>query len=72
MGSYGAYPKGTWTSLAAVLLILTSSVVLITPTVGATPGDLMAPVYSDGDWWNYTVDGPLELPTKIDEFVVDL
>jgi len=71
MGSPGPSSESTWTVLTLVLVIILSSMVIAAPRAEAAAGDLLAPVYSDGDWWNYTVSGPHPLPTRSGDYDVD-
>ncbi len=54
-----------------VLLTLLVSSFHLAPTVGGAPGDLAAPVYSDGDWWNRTWDGEHTLLATAGEYAIE-
>lgn len=51
-----------------VLLTLIGNMLLLGPPARAAPGDLVAPVYSDGDWWNQTWDGKHTVLAKAEDY----
>ncbi len=53
-----------------VLLTLLGSGLILTPPAGAAHGDLVAPVYSDGDWWNNTWEGEHTVLAKAGKYEV--
>ncbi len=53
-----------------VTMMLAGTLILATPA-SAAPGDLAAPAYTDGDWWNYTVSGPYQVPTVAGDYDVE-
>lgn len=56
--------------MVLVALMFSSALFMALPVSGAA-GDLIAPVYADGDWWNYTVSGSYYLPSNAEEYEVD-
>ena len=55
-------------SLAAVMLLGTLSLSPASSAVG--PGDIIVPAYADGEWWNYSVEGPDYLPLHLGSYDV--
>ena len=55
---------------ALVLLTSLASSVILLPPAGAAAGDLAAPVYSDGDWWNHTWRGEHTVLAKVGDYEV--
>jgi hypothetical protein len=51
--------------------MLLAGAFIISPPAAAAPGDLVAPVYSDGDWWNHTWDGAHVIPAKVGEYDIE-
>jgi hypothetical protein len=51
-------------------MLLGSSLFFLSP-VAAAPGDLVAPVYSDGDWWNATWEGDHILLGQAGEYEIE-
>jgi hypothetical protein len=70
MGSLRSTPAGVVTSIVVVALMLGGALVLTSPASAAS-GDLYAPAYTDGDWWNYTVSGPYGVPTVAGDYEVE-
>jgi len=56
--------------MVLVALMVSSPLFIALPVDGAA-GDLVAPAYTDGDWWNYTVSGSIDLPSRADVYEVD-
>ncbi len=56
--------------MVLVALLIASPLFIALPVNGAA-GDLVAPVYTDDDWWNYTVSGSFYLPSSVDGYEVD-
>jgi hypothetical protein len=56
--------------MVLVALMFSSALFMALPVSGAA-GNLIAPVYADGDWWNYTVSGSYYLPSNAEEYEVD-
>ncbi|NOQ53820.1 MAG: hypothetical protein GQ558_04345, partial [Thermoplasmata archaeon] len=56
--------------MVLVALMIASPLFMAIPVNGAA-GDLVAPVYTDDDWWNYTVSGSFYLPSSVDGYEVD-
>jgi len=54
-----------------VLAILLTSSFLIVPPAAAAPGDLAAPVYADGDWWNHTWAGEHRVPARAADYDIE-
>ncbi|UCC92663.1 MAG: hypothetical protein JSW25_08360, partial [Thermoplasmata archaeon] len=54
-----------------VLFMLLGSAFIATTPAAAAPGDLVAPVYMDGDWWNHTWDGTHHVPAEVGEYSVE-
>lgn len=51
-----------------VIAMMLAGSLVITPPAEAAAGDLVAPVLSDGDWWNYTWKGPHVVLAKADSY----
>jgi hypothetical protein len=49
-------------------VLLLGSSLLIAPPATAVPGDLVAPVYADGDWWNHTWSGEHLVPARAEGY----
>lgn len=63
MGKTGrSRARGLMCTLVLVMLVGTG--LIVSPPARAAPGDLVPPVYSDGDWWNVTWDGPHRVIAK--------
>ncbi|NIP37062.1 MAG: hypothetical protein GWN18_18990, partial [Thermoplasmata archaeon] len=43
----------------------------LAPPASGAPGDLAAPVYSDGDWWNRTWDGDHDLLASAGDYAIE-
>jgi len=70
MGKPGrSHVRGLVCTLVLVLL-LGSTLHFALPTAAA-PGDLRAPVYADGDWWNHTWNGDHFVPAKAGDFDIE-
>jgi hypothetical protein len=54
-----------------VLAMLLGSSFIFSPPASAAPGDLIAPVYVDGDWWNHTWDGEHLVPAKAGDYDIE-
>jgi hypothetical protein len=52
-------------------LTLLGSSFIILPPAAAAPGDLVAPVYSDGDWWNNSWEGDHSLLGQAGDYAVE-
>jgi hypothetical protein len=72
MGTSGAWPRGVLVKLTVAILLLASGLVFPVGPAGGAPGDLAAPSYKDGDWWNYSVNAAYDLPVRVDNFDVKL
>jgi hypothetical protein len=70
MGKPGrSYQRGLVCTLV-IAMVLAGSILLAAPSEAA-PGDLLAPVYADGDWWNSTWDGPVAVHAKVGEYEIE-
>ena len=70
MGKPGrSHARGLVCTLVLVML-LCSSLYFTQPTAAA-PGDLRAPVYTDGDWWNHTWNGDHFVPAKVADYDIE-
>jgi hypothetical protein len=54
-----------------VLVMLLGSSFILSPPASAAPGDLVAPVYVDGDWWNHTWNGDHTVPAKAGDYDIE-
>ncbi len=72
MGISGAWTRGVEVRLAVAILLLASGLVFPVGPAGGAPGDLAAPSFKDGDWWNYSVNGAYDLPVKLEAYDVKL
>ena len=70
MGKPGrSHARGLVCTIVLVML-LGSSFQFAQPSAAA-PGDLRAPVYADGDWWNHTWSGDHFVPAKAGDYDIE-
>ena len=70
MGKPGRSHAGGLICTLVLVMLLGSSFILL-PPAAAAPGDLLAPVYADDDWWNMTWSGEHLVPAKVEDYPIE-